>query len=85
MSPSLNFIFLILSCQSLPVQENEYALSGRFPGMENVVMEYGEYVLNGSWNSDLRPIYPNLQDEDDESTESGINRASRTRINLTVC
>ena len=84
MSPLLNFIFFILTCQSLPVQEKEYALSGMFPDMEDVALEYGEYAINGPWNSDIRPMYHNLQDKDDESTESGINRASRTRIKFMV-
>ena len=55
-----------------------------FPGMEDVVTEYGEYVINGPWNSDLRPMYRNLQDKDDERTESGIYRASCIRIKCTV-
>ena len=84
MSQLLNVIFFILTCQSLPVQENEYPLSGMFPGMEDVVTEYGEYVINGPWNSDLRLIYRNLQDKDDERTESGIYRASCIRIKCTV-
>ena len=84
MSQMLNFLFLILNCQSLPVEEKEYDSSGIFPDMEEIALEYGEYAINGPWNSDLRPMYRNLQDNDDENTESGINKASRIRIACTV-